>query len=156
MSKTVKRVMTVMMVGLVAMLGAKAEAHWVNVGGRCVWHSFECSRMDTNRPPPPDNPLPFVELLATPIHGQVLCPGTPPVPKDIGLTEPMRTRRTQLTLSDITQLQDPVSGDAISTSEWQRIISDAFFWRPVDQHNPTSGDSRRVAISSYESISEKK
>ena len=27
MSKTVKRVMTVMMIGLVAMLGAKAEAH---------------------------------------------------------------------------------------------------------------------------------
>ena len=32
MSKTVKRVMTVMMIGLVALLGAKAEAHtrWIN------------------------------------------------------------------------------------------------------------------------------
>ena len=32
-SETVKRVMRVMMVGLIAMLGAKAEAHWYVVGG---------------------------------------------------------------------------------------------------------------------------
>ena len=40
MSKTVKRVMTVMMIGLVAMLGAKVEAHFKKVGGTAYWCRF--------------------------------------------------------------------------------------------------------------------
>lgn len=40
MSKTVKRAMRVMMFGLVAMLGANAEAHFHKVGGTGYWCSF--------------------------------------------------------------------------------------------------------------------
>ena len=39
-SKTVKRVMRVMMIGLVAMLGAKAEAHYIVVKGKVKFCSI--------------------------------------------------------------------------------------------------------------------
>ena len=42
MSKTVSGVMRVMMIGMVAMLGAKAEAHYIVVRGSYKYCSLHC------------------------------------------------------------------------------------------------------------------
>jgi hypothetical protein len=42
MSKTVKRTMRVMMAGLVAMLGANAEAHYYVAAGKYKYCSLHC------------------------------------------------------------------------------------------------------------------
>ena len=42
MSKTVKRAMRVMMIGLVALLGANAEAHYYVAAGKYKYCSLHC------------------------------------------------------------------------------------------------------------------
>ncbi|MGQ0593052.1 MAG: hypothetical protein ACT4QB_10480 [Gammaproteobacteria bacterium] len=76
MSKTVKRVMTVMMMGLIAMLGVvKAEAHYIVVKGRCIFHSLECGREDEEVPDP--TPVPNPSLVSLPLSEVVAQPSLP-------------------------------------------------------------------------------
>jgi len=132
MSKTVKRAMTVMMVGLVAMLGVKAEAHYIVVKGRCYWHSLECGREDKD--PGSGRPPASVELVAVPAVVDLLCPNPPHVESiTIPSTERiiLATPRTRLDQERDTTEERRASGDIISrTVEWQRIVSDALFYTP--------------------------
>jgi hypothetical protein len=60
MPKTVKRAMRVMMIGLVAMLGAKAEAHYYIVGGKVKYCSVCVDVASINHDPtPPHPPRPY-------------------------------------------------------------------------------------------------
>jgi hypothetical protein len=70
MSKTVKRVMTVMMVGLVAMLGAKAEAHYIMLGGKLKYCSV-CCVVDLVGVP---NPHSGGEVKCEATASSILCP----------------------------------------------------------------------------------
>jgi len=73
MSKTVKRVMTVMMIGLVALLGAKAEAHtrWFNGKPRvCSICDDDATLMEV------PNGLYQADLIVKTQLVTILCPGT--------------------------------------------------------------------------------
>ncbi|MGH8489429.1 MAG: hypothetical protein ACREXS_11355 [Gammaproteobacteria bacterium] len=125
-SKTVKRAMRVMMIGLVAMLGVKAEAHYIVVKGRCVWHSLECYREDEA----PQDPVPILfppvgEVVATPLKVQVLCPGGV---QDLDLSKEEWTLAAQKPIlqSDITRVTTP-RGKTSGNAEWTVVVSDAHF-----------------------------
>ncbi len=73
------KAMTVMMIGLVAMLGVKAEAHWIVIKGNCYWHSGECVRQDGEGekepiPDPISKESPLGELVLMPEQIEVVCP----------------------------------------------------------------------------------
>jgi hypothetical protein len=127
--KAVKRVMTVMMIGLVAMVGGKAEAHWIVVKGRCVWHSLECYRED--KEPDIGAPAPLVELVATPTIVEGLCNGTvekialPTGTETVTLAVP----RTIIGKGDFTEGRRP-NGTIVSRNlEVARIVSDALLYQ---------------------------
>lgn len=128
-----KTAMRVMMIGLVALLGAEAEAHYVVIKGRCVWHSGECVRQDEDvpKPPIPINDIPISEIVARPKSVEILCPGGPHgIVKQIDLTNDGVTlaARKRIDPSDITERRDPVNNSNMSTNlEVQGIISDAIF-----------------------------
>lgn len=131
-SETAKRVTRVMMIGLVAMLGAEAEAHWVVVRGKCYWHSLECVREDTEVPDPvPILFPPLVELVASPIKVEGLCPDSDgdgvleveniPLPNNPVI---LATPRTRIDQRDITERR----GTNSRYLEVERIVSDALFY----------------------------
>ena len=71
MSKTVMRVM---MIGLVAMLGAKAEAHYFIVGGKAKYCSVCVDvNLTHDEMPPLDHPE-EVEFSLTTTSVDILCP----------------------------------------------------------------------------------
>lgn len=77
MSKRVKRVMTVMMVGLVAILGTKAEAHYMYVSGKYYYHSVGCEVTIGSVPVHPDPvevKCQLITITQDPITGQILPP----------------------------------------------------------------------------------
>jgi hypothetical protein len=76
-----KRAMRVMLVGLVAMLGAKAQAHYIVVQGKCVWHSLEC-RWEAKDAEPPGE----VNSEATTSSVEIKCPDGTVEKKDTQVT----------------------------------------------------------------------
>ena len=73
MSKTVKRAMRVMMIGLVALLGVKAEAHYVYYAGRYKYCSLHCVA-DLKKVPDPIEEPAKVKCEATATSVEILCP----------------------------------------------------------------------------------
>lgn len=127
-SKTVKRVMTVMMISLIAMLGVEAEAHYIVVKGRCYWHSHDCSRQDKDVP----DPVPFLfppigEVVATPKQVEILCAGgiVIDLSKLIDLSNWTLAARKPIVQSDITKVTS--EGTVRRNAEWAVIVSDAHF-----------------------------
>ncbi|MGH8531762.1 MAG: hypothetical protein ACREV1_03290 [Gammaproteobacteria bacterium] len=125
-----KTAMRVMMIGLVAMLGVEAEAHWIIVRGKCYWHSGECVRQDKEVPDPPiPDPAvtapPEAELVARPTQVEILCPGGNV--EVINLSNVTLASRAPIVQGDITERRDP-KGNFISRNlEVQRIVSDGLF-----------------------------
>ncbi len=131
MSKTVKRVMTVMMIGLVAMLGAKAEAHWVILKGQCYWHSGECVRKDEDppiEPPPLNESPPLGETRAIPTSVEILCPdGTIRTFSQLPSPEALELiAQRRIVEADITRVRNL---DAKPFAEWGVPVSDALFFK---------------------------
>ncbi len=127
MSKTAKRVLTVMMVGLIEMLGVKAEAHYIVIKGRCYWHSLECYRED--KEPDTRGPAPLVELLATPTIVEGLCNG---IAAKLVLPDPpvtLAAPRTPIGEGDFTERRAPNGTIASRNLEVQRIVSDALLYQ---------------------------
>lgn len=130
MSKTVIGVLTVIIIGLVAVLGSKAEAHWINVFGRCYWHSGECVRKDKDASDPvPSETL--GELVATVERLEILCPG-PTIPTSLIVDGAwtLTSGKKPIVQADITN----VTGDITTrTAEWSSVVSDgyAFFLREL-------------------------
>jgi hypothetical protein len=131
MSKQVKfiskSVMGVMTVGVVAMLGADAEAHYVVVNGRCYWHSGECVRKDKDAEDPDLlNPPPIGELVATLKQVEILCPGGNIVvlDKDPGTL----VAKKPIVQGDITNVTNVTSlRESKPYAEWAVIVSDTHF-----------------------------
>jgi hypothetical protein len=71
MSKTVKRAMRVMMIGLVALLGANAEAHYVYAFGKYKYCSLHCV-VDLRKVPDPLSEPAKVKCEATASQGDTL------------------------------------------------------------------------------------
>jgi hypothetical protein len=71
MSKTVKRAMRVIMIGLVAMLGANAEAHYIYVYGKYKYCSLHCI-VDLKKVPDPVSEPAKVKCGATASEGETL------------------------------------------------------------------------------------
>jgi hypothetical protein len=127
-----KRVIRIMMVGLVAMLGATAEAHYIVVRGQCIWHSGECTRKDDQPDPPPPpppldptNPPPLGEVRMTPTSVEILCPNGITV-KQFVLKKEQLVAQRPLVPADITKTTNE---DGINTyAEWGVIASDTHFF----------------------------
>lgn len=120
MSKTVKRVITVTMIGVVAMLGVTAEAHYVVIRGRCYWHSHECSRQDTDV----RDPVPILltgEVISTTNRVELLCPGGNVEGEPVTLTA-----RKPIVPSDTTRVTNS-QGQISRNAEWTVIVSDGYF-----------------------------
>jgi hypothetical protein len=139
MSKTVKRVMTVMMIG-VAMLGAKAEAHWINLFGRCVWHSGECVRTDEDpKPNPisnnPNAPHPVGEARVMPTSVDFLCPNGDIItlPDTTTPLDPvLLVAKRQIAPGDVTNATRLNTGTTTSFAHWGVSFSEgAFLKNPV-------------------------
>jgi hypothetical protein len=73
MPKTVKRAMRVIMIGLVAMLGANAEAHYYMVAGKYKYCSLDCA-VDLREVPDPISKSAQVRCEATAKSVEILCP----------------------------------------------------------------------------------
>jgi hypothetical protein len=73
MSKTVKRAMRAMMIGLVALLGAEAEAHYYVASGKYKYCSLHCAVQLTEVPDPISNPA-QVRCEATATLVEIVCP----------------------------------------------------------------------------------
>ena len=134
-----------MLIGLVEMLGAKVEAHWIVLKGHCYWHSGECVREDTD--PGPINPPPLGQLVAKAEEVELLCPvdpTDPTSPQHVETITPgtiLSTPRTPIGERAITQRRNPLNGQILSKNlEWQRVVSDAFFYTtpcPSNKASPT-------------------
>lgn len=122
-----KRVMRVMMVGLLAMLGAKAEAHYIVVGGRCYWHSGECTRKDKDvQDPVPILFPPIGEVVVTPKEVEILCSDGIVHKPDLASEELALSTRNPIVQSNITRVI--TAGSKTSrNAEWSGIVSDAHF-----------------------------
>ena len=86
MSKTVKRAMRVMMIGLVALLGANAEAHYYVAAGKYKYCSLHCAVNLKNVPNPSLWPA-KVRCEATAALVEISCPNGRflQVPVNVGL-----------------------------------------------------------------------
>ena len=132
MSKTVKMI-PLLGLALLTILGTRAEAHYIVMGGRCYWHSGQCVRQDEDVPPPPApiNDILITETIARPGSVEILCPGSPlPIVKQFNLSNDGVTLVVQQPIApgNITERRDPNTGKNISTNlEWDGVISDAIF-----------------------------
>lgn len=144
-SKTVKRVTTVMMIGLVAMLGAKAEAHYILVKNKIKFCSICIDVEHTEADTPAevdvvmeaDTPA-EVEVVVTTKNVEILC-STGTVVK---LTKPvmLSTRKaiTNITKSSIIN----INGEPISGAKEEVVVSDAPFLAPFRDVRTTFCPSR--------------
>ncbi|MGH8607921.1 MAG: hypothetical protein ACREX9_11030 [Gammaproteobacteria bacterium] len=120
MSKTVMRVM---MIGLVAMLGAKAEAHYFIVGGKAKYCSIcvDVKLIYEDVPPPHTEELEFVATIPQE-KAEILClDGTVKKSTD----EVVLRVRKLIGQGDITEAQ--LGTDSATTAEVEAIVSDAAF-----------------------------
>lgn len=116
MSKTVMRVM---MIGLVAMLGAEAEAHYFIVGGKVKYCSVCVDVKLIKDETVPDVHLEEVEISLTTTSVDILCGTQISSP---GQVNPLVVRRP-IDGGDITTQLDS-NGVQVTTAEVEAIVSD--------------------------------
>jgi hypothetical protein len=127
MSKTVKKAMRVMMVGLVALLEAKAEAHYVYYAGRYKYCSV-CNEAQLTEQDGSIDPGPHTEKLQfvlTPKSIEILCPNENiPISIDDPLLQNLSLEVQKIIdVGDITTLNG--NGGPLTTAEVRACVNDA-------------------------------
>ena len=111
-SKTVKRVMRVMMVGLVAMLGAKAEAHYYAFKGKAKYCSVCVESELAKHEEHPNNPATDIvthtehaEFCVTTTPADVSCPPGTQLNSPAQVKVPLVVRKQIVTTEDVTKVE---------------------------------------------------